>query len=39
MDKPLLIPWIKVFLYQICGHDLMYRFAVLYDWVHRNEVE
>ena len=36
VNNSLLIPGIEVSLY---GHDLMDHFAVLFDWVYRNEVK
>ena len=36
VNNSLLIPWIEVSLY---GHDLIDHFAVLHDWVYRNEVK
>ena len=36
VNNPLLIQSIKFSLY---GHYLMYHFAVLYNWLHRNQVE
>ena len=39
VNNPQWIPRIKLSLYRTCGHDLIYHFSVLYDWIYRNEVE
>ena len=36
VNNPLLIQSIKFSLH---GHDLMHHFAVLYNWLHHNQVE
>ena len=39
VNNPLLIPWIKVFLYRTCGNDFIYHFAAPHSWIYRNEAE